>query len=803
MFWKTLVAQTSLYTFVYSFVFIGLLSLAPATEAAVNAQVTMASIDDWGSEFQGQARIRNMGQNDINGWTLSFDTSFEIQQLWGARIVSHNGSNYVVESVDYNNVITPNGEANFGFIASPGGSSMPIKFTVNGDNTNSGTDPDPTPTPAPTPLVSCATADENENMLLTCPAGQVIKTIDFASYGTPDGLCGSFTTGSCNASNSVSVVSDACNGKNSCMLIANNNTFGDPCYGTVKKLATQVSCGTAVDPTPVPTPVPSNNHQPSARISPPQNPTSGQTVTLDGSASSDPDGDVLSYLWTQTQGANIDLTDHSNSSLTFIAPTVTQPTQYTFTLTVNDGELNNEATVMVLVSPVSSAGLCDTASEGNSLTLNCPSGQVITEVNFASYGTPGGSCGSFTTGSCNASNSLSVVSDACEGKNSCTVYAGNDNFGDPCYGTVKKLAAQVVCGVATHPTPTPSPPPDNNTGVTSLKSLVPFPIGVAVNAGNEANSIISSGTSARQQAVVLPHFNQMTAGNIMKMSYLHPSENSFTFDQADALVSFATAQGIAVHGHTLIWHSDYQVPSFMKNYSGDFAAMLKKHVQTITTHYAGKVDSWDVVNEALADNGESGAVNGFRNSVFYQKMGVNFIDQAFINARAADPNADLFYNDYSIENGDAKTNNMLSLVDGLKARNIPITGVGFQMHLLSDWPATSTIEAAMKAVADRGLKVKISELDVRVNNPYNPSAPVYTSLTAEAANKQKERYRQIVAAYLRAVPPSQRAGITVWGVWDADSWLNTSQNPDWPLLFDDNFNAKPALQGFADGLTGH
>jgi GH35 family endo-1,4-beta-xylanase len=347
-----------------------------------------------------------------------------------------------------------------------------------------------------------------------------------------------------------------------------------------------------------------------------------------------------------------------------------------------------------------------------------------------------------------------------------------------------------------------SNPADDNSGESSLKSLAAFPIGVAVNAGNENNSIIDSDTSSQQQAVVFRHFNQLTAGNIMKMSYLHPTENSFTFDQGDELVSLANDNGMSVHGHTLIWHSDYQLPDFMKNYNGDFGAMLKNHVQTIVSHYAGKVASWDVVNEALADNNENEAINGFRNSIFYQRMGSEYIDEAFIYAHEADPDADLFYNDYSIENGDSKTENMLSLIDGMKSRGVPITGVGFQMHVLSGWPSISVIENAMRSVADRGLKVKITELDVRVNNPYDDSAPVYTSLTQEAAEIQKERYRQIVAAYLRAVPPELRAGITVWGVWDADSWLNTPEQPDWPLLFDDDFQPKPALQGFADGLTG-
>jgi endo-1,4-beta-xylanase len=334
---------------------------------------------------------------------------------------------------------------------------------------------------------------------------------------------------------------------------------------------------------------------------------------------------------------------------------------------------------------------------------------------------------------------------------------------------------------------------DNGSG---LKSLASFPIGVAVNAGFENNSIINSSTSAQQQAVVFPNFNQMTAGNIMKMSYLHPQENTFTFGQADDFVSFANANGINVHGHTLIWHSDYQVPAFMTNYTGDFAAMLKNHVQTIVSHFQGRVVSWDVVNEALADDGQPTVDNILRSTLFSQRMGLDFIDQAFINARAVDPQVDLFYNDYNIEAGGQKTANLLSLIDGMKSRGVPITGVGFQMHVTIDWPSITAIESSLKAVADRGLKVKISEMDVSMKS-------AYTSFTADAATRQQQRYHDIIAAYLRAVPASQRAGITVWGVWDADSWINQPGSPDWPLLFDANFQPKPALQGFKDALLGN
>jgi endo-1,4-beta-xylanase len=329
-----------------------------------------------------------------------------------------------------------------------------------------------------------------------------------------------------------------------------------------------------------------------------------------------------------------------------------------------------------------------------------------------------------------------------------------------------------------------------------LKSLASFPIGVAVNAGFENNSILNSSTSTQQQAVVFSNFNQMTAGNIMKMSYLHPQGNTFTFGQADDFVSFARANGIDVHGHTLIWHSEYQVPAFMTNYTGDFAAMLKNHAQTIVSHFQGRVVSWDVVNEALADDGQPTVNDILRSTVFSQKMGLAFIDQAFINARAVDPQVDLFYNDYNIEAGGRKTANLLALIDGMTSRGVPITGVGFQMHVTIDWPSITAIEASMKAVADRGLKVKISEMDVSMKS-------AYTSFTADAATRQQQRYHDIVAAYLRAVPPAQRAGITVWGVWDADSWINQPGSPDWPLLFDANFQAKPSLQGFKDALMGN
>lgn len=347
------------------------------------------------------------------------------------------------------------------------------------------------------------------------------------------------------------------------------------------------------------------------------------------------------------------------------------------------------------------------------------------------------------------------------------------------------------------------PAPGYNAGVTNLSALATFPVGVSLSYGNEAYSY---GSSAAQQAVIKTHFSQLTAGNIMKMSYLHPSQDTFTFTQADDFLKFATDNGKTLHGHTLIWHSDYQVPAFMKTFQGDKAAwlaILKTHVQTIAAHFSGKVASWDVVNEALNDGG------GYRNSIFYQNTGADYIEQAFINARSADPVADLYYNDYNIEADAAKLQTLTTMLDGFAARSVPISGVGFQMHIFMDYPSIATISASFKKIVDRNLKVKISELDIPINNPYSAAyqaGDIKLTLTTDLALAQKKRYCDVVKAYMDTVPPQLRGGVTVWGVSDPSSWLISAlfnnTHTDWPLLFDANYVGKPALRGVADAFTG-
>lgn len=348
--------------------------------------------------------------------------------------------------------------------------------------------------------------------------------------------------------------------------------------------------------------------------------------------------------------------------------------------------------------------------------------------------------------------------------------------------------------------------------VNSLRELATFPIGAAVSNTDSATYNIL--TNASEKTVVEKHFDQMTAGNIMKMSYLQATQGNFTFTNADAFVDYAKSKNMTIHGHALVWHSDYQVPSFMKNWAGsaaDFISAVETHVTTVVDHFEakGNVTSWDVVNEALNDSSPS----TFRtDSAFYTKSGNSavYIEKAFQAARAADANATLYYNDYNIDQNNAKTTKMIEMITDFQARNIPIDGVGFQMHVFMDYPSIANISAAMKKVVDKGLKVKITELDVAVNNPYNSGWPgnKITTFTEAAALAQKKRYCEIVKAYLDTVPANLRGGITVWGTTDASTWLTTAtaayngEAIAWPLLFDNNYNDKPALRGFADGLQG-
>ncbi|HRH76771.1 MAG TPA: endo-1,4-beta-xylanase, partial [Cellvibrionaceae bacterium] len=357
---------------------------------------------------------------------------------------------------------------------------------------------------------------------------------------------------------------------------------------------------------------------------------------------------------------------------------------------------------------------------------------------------------------------------------------------------------------------TPPPPPSIDIG-NGLANNTAFPIGVAVAASGNANIL----TSVARQDIVKASFNEIVAENIMKMGYLY-SGNEFSFAAADNLINWADSAGVNVHGHALVWHPSYQLPAWAKIDNSAFKDDFNRHIDTVAAHFAGKVVSWDVVNEALYDpnddGDQAGTANGYRQSVFYKAYnGPSYIDEAFTRARAADPDAILYYNDFNTEANGAKTTALVALVQRLLDNNVPIDGVGFQMHVLSDWPSISDIRASMKKIVDLSpnLKIRISELDVRINNPYDGNTSNdYANRDDCAVNcagldTQKARYKAIVQAYLDVVPPAQRGGITVWGIADPDSWFYASGSlPDWPLLFNDNLQPKPAYLGVQEALKG-
>ncbi len=320
-------------------------------------------------------------------------------------------------------------------------------------------------------------------------------------------------------------------------------------------------------------------------------------------------------------------------------------------------------------------------------------------------------------------------------------------------------------------------------GFVGLKTLADHPVGVAIQARHL--------DSSQRTDLITGVFDRISAEYEMKPVPIWTGPDSYNWAASDALVDFAGSNGMTVHGHTLAWHQT--TPSWLAGFSGDdtaFEAVVEDYISTVMQRYAGRVVSWDVVNEAFAD-----ASGQLRNSIYRQRMGDDYIAKLFEMARTADPNALLFYNDYGTIWDANKRNAMFAMIDDLQARGVPIDGVGLQMHITYDFPTMDAIIATMDAIAERGLLVHISELDVRIN-----ALGDLTAFTRERGELQAERIRDVVAAY-NQLPAEQQFGITMWGLADSDSWLiNFWGNPEWPLLFNDRFNPKLAYEGFVEAL---
>lgn len=332
------------------------------------------------------------------------------------------------------------------------------------------------------------------------------------------------------------------------------------------------------------------------------------------------------------------------------------------------------------------------------------------------------------------------------------------------------------------PTTPTTPTTSTKVDTMGLRNVSPFPFGAALN-------VNSLKTNTTYRNTVIKEFNSLTAENAMKMKSISLGRGQYFWDDADYLVAFAQANKIRVHGHALVWYNS--TPTWVSGFVGttdDWKAILHEYITAVVGRYKGKIQSWDVLNEAINDDGT------FRSCVWKDHLGLEYIDLCFKYAREADPNVLLFYNEYGNEYSSVKRTAINNMVNDLIARGIPIDGIGLQMHT-SITRSDADIKTAITMAAQTGLKIHVSEFDIRTNT--NSDATLTYNSTLAAAQKQK--YYAAVKA-LNDLPASQHYGFTFWGVYDGQSWIPTTNVPDWPLPFDKNFLKKDAYYGILQGL---
>lgn len=347
-----------------------------------------------------------------------------------------------------------------------------------------------------------------------------------------------------------------------------------------------------------------------------------------------------------------------------------------------------------------------------------------------------------------------------------------------------------------------------SSGMPSLKETFQndFAIGTALNAAQ----IEERDTAAAR--LVPRQFSTVTPENIMKAEVIHPEWNRYNFDLADKLVAYAKKNDMTVNAHTLIWHS--QLPPFMRRIkdADSVRQYMQNHITTVAGRYDGKVYSWDVVNEALNEDGT------MRKSIFLDKLGDDFVVEAFRLAQQAAPHTKLYYNDYNIEQP-KKRAGAIALIKKIQAAGVRIDGVGIQGHWHLNNVPFNDIEQSIKEFSALGIKVMFTELDISVlpnarnvvgadvnqraeyeasMNPYTAGLP--DSVQTALAND----YAALFRLFLQYKDNISR--VTFWGVNDGQSWLNdfpVRGRKNYPLLFDRQFNPKPAFYRVIETKTSN
>ena len=337
-----------------------------------------------------------------------------------------------------------------------------------------------------------------------------------------------------------------------------------------------------------------------------------------------------------------------------------------------------------------------------------------------------------------------------------------------------------------------------------------FVVGVAVNTAQ------ITGQDTRGDDLIEAQFNSISLENVLKWERVHPQPNKYDFDLPDKYVAFGQQYHMFIVGHCLVWHN--QVPAWVfRDDKGNLLdrdallARMRDHIQTVVGRYKGKIQSWDVVNEALNEDGT------LRQSLWLKIIGDDYIEKAFEYAHEADPQAQLAYNDYNLDN-EAKRNGAIALISKLRAKGVRIDSVGLQDHDSLTWPTVEREDAAISAFAAMGLKVAITELDINVlpNAGHQPTADVSLKIQQDPAlnpyvnglpdsvqQQLANRYADLFRVFLKHRDAVTR--VTFWCVTDGDSWLNdwpVEGRTNYPLLFDRNGKAKPAFEAVIRTASG-
>lgn len=380
----------------------------------------------------------------------------------------------------------------------------------------------------------------------------------------------------------------------------------------------------------------------------------------------------------------------------------------------------------------------------------------------------------------------------------------------PTHRLFMSLVAVGVLAACGRPRATPRAVPQPAIAVAPAVPSVPslaaafqkhFAVGAAINATQ------ISGRDTIGMALVASQYNTISPENVLKWEEVHPRKDGYDFGLADGFVAFGERHKMRIIGHTLVWHN--QTPAWVfRDDAGQpisrdsLVARLRNHIYTVVGRYKGRIHGWDVVNEALEENGT------LRQTPWLRLIGDDYIELAFRFAQEADPQAELYYNDYSLENP-AKREGAVRLLRRLLERGVKVTAVGMQGHFKMDWPTVEMEDSTITAFASLGLKVHMTEVDIDVLPPVVSSVgaevtnrgvvnatnnPFAAGLPDEQQRALAKRYAELFAVFLKHEKSIDR--VTFWGVADGDSWLNNwpaRGRTAHPLLFDRAHKSKMAF----------